>query len=97
MSVSTTSSRPATPVDHAIETLYNHPSVKIIAFTSNQPSVYSHSSLANEPTPGSLPPSSQLERTIAVGSYPFLPPMSFLGGETYWHVRELPSIADFGN
>lgn len=62
---SSTSSRP----EDIVETLYNHPSVKIISFTSTQ-----HSSLVPRPSstegdrPGTLPASSRLERTIAVGT-----------------------------
>ncbi|ORY67240.1 inheritance of peroxisomes protein 1-domain-containing protein [Pseudomassariella vexata] len=52
-----------------VETLYNHPSVKIIAFTTNQRSSFNLSpSTASDPPPGTLPASSQLERTIAVGN-----------------------------
>ncbi|KAI1771595.1 inheritance of peroxisomes protein 1-domain-containing protein [Hypoxylon cercidicola] len=62
---SSTSSRP----EDIVETLYNHPSVKIISFTSTQ-----HSSLVPRPStegdqPGTLPASSRLERTIAVGPF----------------------------
>jgi hypothetical protein len=52
-----------------VETLFNHPSVKIIAFTTSQRTSYGPSSLSNEPAPGSLLASSQLERTIAVGMF----------------------------
>ncbi|KAI1635801.1 inheritance of peroxisomes protein 1-domain-containing protein [Biscogniauxia mediterranea] len=53
-----------------VEILYNHPSVKIIAFTSSQ-----RGSMATLPVslddvrPGSLVASSRLERTIAVGAF----------------------------
>ncbi|KAK6080043.1 hypothetical protein SCUP234_05399 [Seiridium cupressi] len=73
LSVSSTSSRPGTLgasrlPDESIETLYNHPSVKIIAFTSSQRTLGGSDFLA-EPKPGSLSPYSQLERTIAVGPF----------------------------
>ncbi|KAI1760904.1 inheritance of peroxisomes protein 1-domain-containing protein [Hypoxylon sp. FL1150] len=62
---SSTSSRP----EELVETLYNHPSVKIISFTSTQ-----HSPLLSRPSAegdkaGNLPASSRLERTIAVGPF----------------------------
>ncbi|KAH6652093.1 inheritance of peroxisomes protein 1-domain-containing protein [Truncatella angustata] len=74
LSVSSTSSRsgflgaPKLP-DESIETLYNHPSVKIIAFTTSQRTSFAAPQFPDEPAPGSLPPSSQLERTIAVGPF----------------------------
>ncbi|KAI0127952.1 inheritance of peroxisomes protein 1-domain-containing protein [Xylariales sp. AK1849] len=74
LSVSSTSSRPGFTVgprisEDPIETLYNHPSVKIIAFTSSQRTSFGPSNPSNEPEPGSLPASSQLERTIAIGPF----------------------------
>ncbi|KAI1856485.1 uncharacterized protein JN550_013798 [Neoarthrinium moseri] len=74
LSVSSTSSRPGTSSgpkggDESIETLYNHPSVKIIAFTSSQRPSYGGATLFEDPKPGSLPASTQLERTIAVGPF----------------------------
>ncbi|KAI0542468.1 inheritance of peroxisomes protein 1-domain-containing protein [Xylaria digitata] len=47
-----------------VETLYNHPSVKIISFTTSFPALS-----GDNIRPGSLPPSSHLERTIAVGPF----------------------------
>lgn len=54
-----------------VETLYNHPSVKIVAFTAGPRPVFSRGKGIAPPVeiePGSLPWSSQLERTIAVGA-----------------------------
>ncbi|KAK5625509.1 hypothetical protein RRF57_001226 [Xylaria bambusicola] len=54
-----------------VETLYSHPSVRIISFTSSHRN-YTKSftgSSDNDAPPGSLPPSSGLERTIAVGAF----------------------------
>ncbi|KAH8653311.1 inheritance of peroxisomes protein 1-domain-containing protein [Xylariales sp. PMI_506] len=53
----------------SIETLYSHPSVKIIAFYTSQRYSLDNSNLLEEPKPGSLAASSQLERTIAVGPF----------------------------
>jgi hypothetical protein len=50
-----------------VEILFNHPFVKIVAFTTNQRSSYALSDISTEPLPGSLPPLSKLERTIAIG------------------------------
>ncbi|ETS84049.1 hypothetical protein PFICI_05925 [Pestalotiopsis fici W106-1] len=56
--------------DESIETLFDHPSVKIIAFTSSQrASSFGASDFLAEPKPGSLPASSKLERTLAVGPF----------------------------
>ncbi|CAJ2508813.1 Uu.00g138390.m01.CDS01 [Anthostomella pinea] len=54
-----------------VETLYSHPSVKIIAFSSSQRSSLSSwpPSSETDDRPGSLPASSRLERTIAVGPF----------------------------
>ncbi|KAI0165057.1 inheritance of peroxisomes protein 1-domain-containing protein [Hypoxylon sp. FL1284] len=61
-----TSSRP----EDLVETLYNHPSVKIIAFTStHHSSLFSRPSATEGDQPGALPASSRLERTIAVGPF----------------------------
>ncbi|KAM0277530.1 hypothetical protein ACHAQH_005729 [Verticillium albo-atrum] len=50
-----------------VETLYNHPNVKIIAFTaSGRNRARSPGRAPADEKPGSLPSSSQLERTIAV-------------------------------
>lgn len=57
--------------DGVVETLYVHPSAKIVAFTAG-PRNFSISPRGGVPAdiePGSLPWSSQLERTIAVGEY----------------------------
>jgi hypothetical protein len=54
-----------------VETLYNHPSVKIIAFPASARSALRSPSVGptaeEDEEAGSLPTSSQLERTIAVG------------------------------
>ncbi|KAI2602695.1 inheritance of peroxisomes protein 1-domain-containing protein [Hypoxylon sp. NC1633] len=53
-----------------VETLYSHPSVKIISFNSTQHnSLGSRSFSADDDRPGTLPASSRLERTIAVGPF----------------------------
>lgn len=52
-----------------VETLYNHPSVKIIAFTSTLRNPIGSSTSDKDPPPGTLPASSHLERTIAVGQF----------------------------
>lgn len=56
-----------------VETLYDHPSVKIVAFTagSRHYSLGSGTSQLPDIAPGSLSWSSQLERTIAVGMYSY--------------------------
>lgn len=57
-------------LDESIETLFDHPSVKIIAFTSSQrSSSFGAPDFFAEPKPGSLPASSKLERTLAVGPF----------------------------
>ncbi|KAI1117830.1 inheritance of peroxisomes protein 1-domain-containing protein [Nemania sp. NC0429] len=53
--------------EEVVETLYSHPSVRIIAFTSGRQGFISSS--GHDAPPGSLPPSSQLERTIAAGAF----------------------------
>ncbi|KAI1080267.1 inheritance of peroxisomes protein 1-domain-containing protein [Whalleya microplaca] len=69
----TTASISSTPSrsDDLVETLYNHPSVKIIAFTSSQRISFgpSQTSTHHQDRPGTLPASSRLERTIAVGPF----------------------------
>ncbi|KAL1858025.1 hypothetical protein Daus18300_010137 [Diaporthe australafricana] len=52
----------------SVETLFNHPSVKIVAFSAGK-SAFDRPSPGFEDTPGSLPSSSQFERTIAVGAF----------------------------
>ncbi|KAI3319040.1 inheritance of peroxisomes protein 1-domain-containing protein [Xylariaceae sp. AK1471] len=64
---SKSSSRAASKAEDLVETLYNHPSVRIISFTSSQRGFTTSSD--NDAPPGSLPPSSRLERTIAVGHF----------------------------
>ncbi|KAI2777879.1 inheritance of peroxisomes protein 1-domain-containing protein [Daldinia loculata] len=72
--------RPSSPVpasgsttsqsEELVETLYSHPSVKIISFTSTQGSSFgSRPSSSHEDRPGTLPASSRLERTLAVGPF----------------------------
>ncbi|QBZ60597.1 hypothetical protein PoMZ_07539 [Pyricularia oryzae] len=63
---------PSTPQPGGIETLYSHPSVKIIAFTAGPRVFDSPGRTVSSPIevePGSLSWSSQLERTIAVGPF----------------------------
>ncbi|TLS23138.1 uncharacterized protein PpBr36_06672 [Pyricularia pennisetigena] len=63
---------PSTPQPGGIETLYSHPSVKIIAFTAGPRTFDSPGRTVSSPIevePGSLSWSSQLERTIAVGPF----------------------------
>ncbi|RYP92886.1 hypothetical protein DL770_000936 [Monosporascus sp. CRB-9-2] len=65
-------SGPSSQPEDLVETLYNHPSVKIIAFTSTQRASLGPGPILppeNDVQPGSLPASSRLERTIAVGAY----------------------------
>lgn len=55
-----------------VETLYNHPSVKVVAFNAGPRPAFSHGKGVASPVevePGSLPWSSQLERTIAAGQF----------------------------
>ncbi|KAI0551899.1 inheritance of peroxisomes protein 1-domain-containing protein [Xylaria curta] len=54
-----------------VETLYSHPSVRIISFTSSRRGFTTSlpAPSDNDVPPGSLPPSSRLERTIAVGAF----------------------------
>lgn len=55
-----------------VETLYNHPSVKIVSFTAGPrslPLTPANEASPVEIKPGSLQWSSQLERTIAVGMW----------------------------
>lgn len=59
---------PEPAANGSVETLYNHPSVKIVAFTVGNSAV-DHVGPAVDETPGTLPTSSQLERTIAVGAF----------------------------
>ncbi|RYP45106.1 hypothetical protein DL768_008498 [Monosporascus sp. mg162] len=65
-------SGPSSQPEDLVETLYNHPSVKIIAFTSTQRASLGPGPILpseNDVQPGSLPASSRLERTIAVGPF----------------------------
>ncbi|KAK8123790.1 hypothetical protein PG999_003708 [Apiospora kogelbergensis] len=66
---SRTSTTSRGPPEELVETLYNHPYCKITSFTSGQHISYGSSNKLNEPQPGSLPPSSRLERTIAIGPF----------------------------
>lgn len=50
----------------SVETLYNHPSVKIVAFTAGK-SAFDRLGSGHDDKPGTLPSSSQFERTIAIG------------------------------
>lgn len=56
--------QPAAPPQSStelVDTLYDHPNVKIVSFTAGRP--------GPDIEPGSLSWSSQLERTIAVGTF----------------------------
>ncbi|KAH8903887.1 hypothetical protein BR93DRAFT_971483 [Coniochaeta sp. PMI_546] len=62
----------STTSDGLVETLYIHPSVKVVAFNAGPRPVFSHGKGIPSPAeiePGSLPWSSQLERTIAAGQF----------------------------
>ncbi|KAB5533580.1 inheritance of peroxisomes protein 1-domain-containing protein [Coniochaeta sp. 2T2.1] len=62
----------STSKDGAVETLYSHPSVKVVSFSAGPRPVFGHGKgIAPPPEiePGSLPWSSQLERTIAAGQF----------------------------
>ncbi|TGJ86245.1 hypothetical protein E0Z10_g2545 [Xylaria hypoxylon] len=61
---SSTSQAASSKSEDLVETLYSHPSVRIISFTT---SLLTPSN--NGVPPGSLPPSSRLERTIAAGAF----------------------------
>jgi Inheritance of peroxisomes protein 1 len=65
--------RPASGSESQIETLYNHPSARIISFTTTTKQTTRRSSSSGSPRveeePGTLPCASRLERTIAVGAY----------------------------
>lgn len=63
---------PESVANGSLETLYNHPSVKIVAFTTAK-SGSDRLGPAVEDKPGTLPSSSQLERTIAVGMWSLAP------------------------
>ncbi|KAI0097446.1 inheritance of peroxisomes protein 1-domain-containing protein [Nemania sp. FL0031] len=69
-SISSSSSQvsPAAAPEELVETLYNHPAVRIISFTSSRHG-FTTFTPDNDVQPGSIPPSSQLERTIAVGAF----------------------------
>ncbi|KAG8158193.1 hypothetical protein KVR01_011954 [Diaporthe batatas] len=52
----------------SVETLFNHPSVRIVAFSAGK-SAFDRLGPGSEERPGSLPSSSQFERTLAVGAF----------------------------
>ncbi len=52
-----------------VDTLYDHPNVKIVSFTAGGRSLSIGPPGSSEIPPGSLSWSSQLERTIAVGKW----------------------------
>ncbi|KAH7129300.1 inheritance of peroxisomes protein 1-domain-containing protein [Dactylonectria estremocensis] len=67
--VASSSSTPMPPLSQGIvETLYSHPNVKIIAFTTSG-RVPRTTGLPSGEAPGTLSWSSQIERTIAVGQF----------------------------
>lgn len=55
-----------TAANGSVETLYNHPSVRIVAFTAGK-SAFDRTGPVKEDQPGTLPSSSQFERSIAIG------------------------------
>ncbi|GAW24777.1 hypothetical protein ANO14919_143710 [Xylariales sp. No.14919] len=64
---SSTSQADSSKSEDLVETLYSHPEVRIISFTSTR---YDLPVRSNSDAPaGTLPPSSRLERTIAVGAF----------------------------
>ncbi|KAL1863954.1 hypothetical protein VTK73DRAFT_6294 [Phialemonium thermophilum] len=66
------SSPPPSSGESLVETLYSHPSVKIVAFSAGPRPVFNPDKgyvSPSEVEPGSLPWSNQLERTIAVGNF----------------------------
>ncbi|GJC87373.1 hypothetical protein ColLi_10211 [Colletotrichum liriopes] len=70
--VPTQMSRPSSSAGGLIETLYNHPNVKIVAFTAASRGRARSPGRGPADEPGSLSAYSQLERTIAIGSVAFL-------------------------
>lgn len=78
-STSTSASNPSARSEDLVETLYSHPSVKIIAFTSTQRASFGPRKSSNDvDRPGTLPASSRLERTIAVGTLNLFDPRNLL-------------------
>ncbi|MBE3047616.1 hypothetical protein IMZ48_34905 [Candidatus Bathyarchaeota archaeon] len=61
---------PASSSQGGVETLYNHPNARIIAFTATARAVPRSPARDSDEDLGSLSWSSQLERTIAVGAWP---------------------------
>ncbi|KAI0206020.1 inheritance of peroxisomes protein 1-domain-containing protein [Astrocystis sublimbata] len=62
---------PAIPArsDDLVETMFSHPAVRIISFTASQTALTAFlPASSDKDAPASLPPSSPLERTIAVGA-----------------------------
>ncbi|KAK1995523.1 hypothetical protein LX36DRAFT_713093 [Colletotrichum falcatum] len=67
--VPTQVSRPSSSAGGLIETLYNHPNVKIVAFTAASRGRARSPGRGPPDEPGSLSAYSQLERTIAIGPF----------------------------
>ncbi|KAJ0167698.1 hypothetical protein CTA2_885 [Colletotrichum tanaceti] len=67
--VPTQMSRPSSSAGGLIETLYNHPNVKIVAFTAASRGRPRSPGRGLTDEPGLLPAYSQLERTIAIGPF----------------------------
>jgi hypothetical protein len=65
---STTPSSSTQYTGSLVETLYNHPNVKIISFSASGGRARSPGRAQPDVEPGSLSASSGLERTIAVGT-----------------------------
>lgn len=63
------------PADDPVETLYYHPNVKIVAFTSSGKALLQNTDAAREEA-GTLLARSPVERTLAVGKPPPLSPIS---------------------
>ncbi|KXH52452.1 hypothetical protein CSAL01_02070 [Colletotrichum salicis] len=63
---------PSTSAGGLVETLYNHPNVKIVAFAAASRGRARSPGRGPSDEPGSLSAHSQLERTIAIGSVAFL-------------------------
>lgn len=58
------------PAGGLVDTLYYHPNVKIVSFTAGTSFLFNRQRATggSDIEPGSLPWSSQLERTIAIGA-----------------------------
>lgn len=78
--------------ESVVETLYNHPSVKIVAFTAAARPTSNGAGkglAAPDVEPGSLSWTSQLERTIAVGEWRRMDAAPALGWVKTWLTRHV--------